>query len=69
MLYCIIETDNGLQVVDYPDGEKAEDAAIKHNGVLIDAHPYKKYDDAYDALLARQMEDDDETSDEPPVVD
>ena len=66
--YSIIETEDGLAVVDRPASESAEECAVRHGGIVVDPGPYKTSEDAYDALLALQMDDEsDETSDAPPV--
>lgn len=64
--YCIIETDDGLTVVEHPDGMTAEQTAHQHGGVVIDSGPYTNYDDACDALTALQMELEDEEASETP---
>lgn len=66
-LYCIIETDGGMTVVDHADNETAADAAHRQGGTVIDAGPYDSYEDACDALEALQGEllEDDEQSDTP----
>jgi len=66
-LYCIIETDAEMTVVDHADNETAADAALRLGATVIDAGPYDSYEDALDALEALQGEllDDDEQSDVP----
>ncbi|MEX0703505.1 MAG: hypothetical protein WD069_15530 [Planctomycetales bacterium] len=64
--FCIIETDDGWIVIDHPASMTAEEAAERHGGVLIDAGPYDDYDQAYDALLAAELElQDDDSGDVP----
>lgn len=58
--YLIIENEQGLEVVEQDEKSTPEETASEHGGILIDAGPYKSYDDAYDALLALQQEDEDE---------
>jgi hypothetical protein len=58
--YAIIEAENGLLVANYADIETAEDAAKRLNGFVVDPGPYRSYDDAYDALLALQRQDEEE---------
>ena len=66
--FLILETDDGLTVVDRRDDETAEDAALRHGGVVIDPGPFDTLDDAQDALLLLgEGEDDDELEAEPPV--
>ena len=60
--FSIIETDDGLTVVDRQADETPEECAVRHGGVIIDAGPYPTYEEAYDALLALKMDEaDDET--------
>ena len=58
--YQIIETDEGLTVAERKPGVSADDVAEQHRGLLIDAGPYKTYEEAYDAILALQREEDEE---------
>ena len=59
-LYEIIETDAGLMVAEMEPGTRPEDAALRHDGVVVDPGPYKTYEDAYDAVLALQDEEEEE---------
>jgi hypothetical protein len=56
--YAIIEVDAGLTVVETHPGESAEEAAVRNAGLLVDPGPFPSYDDAYDAIVA--MEHDEE---------
>lgn len=58
--FMIIETDNGLTVTQRDPTLSPEDVAAKHGAVLIDPGPYPTYDEAYDALLALQLDEEDE---------
>jgi hypothetical protein len=58
--YAIIETDEGMTVTEVRPELPAEDVAAQHGGVVIDAGPFDSYQDAYDALLALDDEDDEE---------
>lgn len=64
--YCIIETDDGLTVVDHPDGMTAEQTAHHRGGVVIDPGPFDSYEEACDALTSLQEELDDEDSSDVP---
>jgi hypothetical protein len=57
--YQIIETDEGLAAVETPTDATPEEVAVTHGGILIDPGPYKTFDEAYDAILALQEEEDD----------
>ena len=59
-LFTIIETDAGLTVAQLEPSATPDDAAVRHRGVVADPNVYKTYDDAYDAILARLCEDDEE---------
>lgn len=54
MWYCIIETDDGLTVVEFGLTQTAEQAAAARGGELIDAGPYSTYEAAEDALASAQ---------------
>jgi hypothetical protein len=58
--FAIIELDDGLTVVELQPGEKPEDAAVRQGGVLADPGPYPTYDEAYDALVEMEGEEEDE---------
>lgn len=58
--FAIIEVPDGLTIVELKPGQKAEDAAITHGGMLIDPGPYPSYDEANDALIALESEEDEE---------
>ncbi len=56
--YEIIEMDEGLAVAEIPAGATAEEVALARGGIMIDPGPYTSFDEAYDALLALQAEED-----------
>jgi hypothetical protein len=56
--YVVIETDAGLMLAEVERGESAEVAAEKHGGVVVDDTLYSTYDDAYDAMLSLEAEED-----------
>jgi len=62
--YAIIETNNGLTVVELSTGVTPEQAAIKVGGVVIDEGPYTSFEEAYDALMTLPVID---REDEPPA--
>jgi hypothetical protein len=59
-LYTIIETDDGLTVAEMAPDATAEEAAVAHDGVLVDPGPYNSFEEAYDALLELSREDEEE---------
>jgi hypothetical protein len=64
--FCIIETEDGMSIVEHRDDLTAEEAARQSGGVVLDSGPYPTYEEACEALVALQQElDDDETSDVP----
>lgn len=66
--YSIIETEDGLAVVDRPADVSPEECAIRHGGVVIDPGPYNTPEEAYDALLALQMDEEADESPDAPAV-
>lgn len=48
--YIIIETDDGLTVVELPAGKTASEVASVAGGTLVDEGPYHSYEDACDAM-------------------
>jgi hypothetical protein len=60
VFYQIIEIDDGLTVAETPSGVAAEEVAMARGGILIDPGPYKTFEDAYDAMLALQEEEEEE---------
>jgi hypothetical protein len=60
LLYEIIETDGGLTIVERDADSRAEEVADRRGAALLDYGPFKSYDDAYDAILALQDEEDEE---------
>jgi hypothetical protein len=64
--YCIVETEDGWTIAERRDDENAIQTAERLGAVLIDAGPYQDYAEAQEAMIALQVElDDDETSDLP----
>ena len=55
--FAIIELEDGLTVVELPHGRSPEDVALLQCGTLVDPGPYPSYDDAYDALIDLEYED------------
>lgn len=60
MEFIVIETDDGLQVVEQDRGETADAVAVRHGGVVVDAGPYPTLEEANDALINLQRDDFDE---------
>jgi hypothetical protein len=58
--FAIIEVEDGLTIVEVQPDQNPEDVAIQHGGTLIDAGPYTTYEEANDALLDLQSDDEDE---------
>lgn len=59
MYFAIVETDNGLVVVQYPPGADLEEIARDNSGTLVDPGPFASYEDAYDAILGLEPGADD----------
>jgi hypothetical protein len=64
LLYKIIETDEGLAVAEMHPGVSPDEVAAARGGMLVDPGPYRTFEDAYDALVALQT---DEEEDEEPA--
>jgi hypothetical protein len=58
--YEIIETDEGLAVAEMSPRVTPDEEAAARGGVLIDPGPYRTFDDACDAMVALQAEEEDE---------
>jgi hypothetical protein len=58
--FAIIELEDGLTVVELPNGQSPEDVALSQGGTLVDPGPYPSYEDACDALIELQYEDQEE---------
>jgi hypothetical protein len=58
--FAIIELADGLTVVELQRGQSPEDAATSQGGTLVDPGPYSSYDDACDALIDLQYEDEED---------
>jgi hypothetical protein len=58
--YELIETEEGLAVAEIMPGTTAEEAASRRGGMLIDPGPYETYEDAYEALMALKMDEEEE---------
>jgi hypothetical protein len=58
--FAIIEVDDGLTIVEVAPGQKPEDAAVQQGGTLVDPGPFPSYEEANDALIDLQAEDEDE---------
>jgi hypothetical protein len=65
MQYELIETDEGMTVIEIPSGMMPEEAAKQQGGLVVDPGPFPSYEDAYEALLALKLdlEDEDEELD------
>ena len=49
--FVILETEQGLVVAEIKPGERVEDVAVAHGGLVVDAGPFKSHDEAHDALM------------------
>ncbi len=58
--YVIIEVEDGLTIVEVQPNQNPEDVAVKNGGTLIDAGPYATMEEANDALLDLQDDEEDE---------
>jgi hypothetical protein len=58
--YELIETNEGLTVIEIPTGVTPEEAALEQDGLVVDPGPFISYEDAYEALMAIKLEEDEE---------
>ena len=58
--YALIEVDDGYTVVQFDNGESAEEAATREGGVLVDPGPYLNFEEAYEALDRLQVFDEED---------
>jgi hypothetical protein len=58
--FAIIEVADGLTIVEVQPRQSPDDAAVMHGGLLVDPGPYASCDEATEALLALEAEEDEE---------
>lgn len=58
--YAIIELEDGLTIATVEPGQTPEAAAEGQGGVLVDPGPFDSYEDAYDAMLNLEGEDEEQ---------
>ncbi|MBN2577823.1 MAG: hypothetical protein JXB10_02445 [Pirellulales bacterium] len=58
--YEIVETYDGLTVAEIPHGVSPEEAARRRRGAVIDPGPYPSYDDAYEAMMALKLDEEED---------
>ena len=56
-LFAIIETDAGLTVAETGPYEGPEEAAVRNDGLVVDPGPYKSYEEAYEAVLSLEFDE------------
>lgn len=56
--FIIIETENGNNVIECPEGLSPIEAAEANDGILVDEGPFRSYEDAMDALDQLQPDED-----------
>ncbi len=55
--FVVIESDDGLSVIEVDQPGLAELEAERHGGVLVDPTAYSTYEDAFDAMLLIDTDD------------
>jgi hypothetical protein len=55
--YELVETNEGMTVIEIPDGATAEEAARQQDGLIVDPGPFTSYEDAYEALMALKLDE------------
>jgi hypothetical protein len=58
--YELIETNEGLTVIEIPAGATAEEAARQQDGLVVDPGPFTSYEDAYEALMDLKLDNEEE---------
>ncbi len=58
--YQIVETESGYMIVPHDPKMRPADIASRHRGVVVDPGPYKTYEEAYDAILALDDEEEED---------
>jgi hypothetical protein len=61
--YELIETNEGLTVIEIPSGRSAEEAARQQGGLVVDPGPFASYEDAYEALMTMKLDNEEEEQD------
>ncbi len=61
--YELIETNEGLTVIEIPSGSSAEEAARQQGGLVVDPGPFTSYEDAYEALMTLKLDVDEQDFD------
>jgi hypothetical protein len=61
--YELIETNEGMTVIEIPSGATPDDAALQQGGLVVDPGPFTSYEDAYEAMMALKLDDDQEELD------
>jgi hypothetical protein len=59
LTFAIMEIEDGLTIIEVPPGEDPEQVAASQGGTLVDAGPFATYEDANDALLELEADDED----------
>ena len=57
-LFAIIETDAGLTVAETGPLEGPEETAVRNDGLVVDPGPFTSYEEAYEALLSLEFDED-----------
>jgi hypothetical protein len=55
--FVIVETADGLSIIELSPGQSPDDAASACNGMLVNEDVYTSYEDAQDALAAFPLEE------------
>ena len=52
LLYELIETNEGLTVIEIPPDISADEAAMQQGGFVVDPGPFTNYEEACEVLMA-----------------
>lgn len=58
--FAILETEDGLTVVEVPAGKLLVDVAEEQGGLIVDETLFESYEDAYDFMMTQTLVEEDE---------
>ncbi len=64
-MFAIVESDDGLTVIELQPGETCEEAATRNRAQLADSEPYLTYESACEAMMEIDLEDEEDEASAP----